>query len=130
MTNLVTHEQIETLCAMAERLAARGLEDESRTLREVLAQMQRAPHEIPATAAAGILAVTPQTIRNWVRGGILPGRRDRTGHFYVSLDALEPALRLRQVSPDAPASTIPDEEIDAEIETVRAERRARAVGGR
>ena len=65
-----------------------------------------------------------------MRGGILPGRRDRTGHFYVSLDALEPALRLRQVPPNVPASTITDEEIDAEIEAVRVERRARAADGR
>ena len=50
-----------------------------------------------------------------MRGGILPGRRDRTGHFYVSLDALEPALRLRQVSPDMPAGTLTDKEIDARL---------------
>ncbi len=47
-----------------------------------------------------------------------------------SLDALEPAIRLRQVLPDAPAGTIPDEVIDAEIDAVRAERRARAADGR
>lgn len=130
MTGLVTHEQIETLCAIAERLATRGQEDESRALCEVLAQLQRAPREVSAAAAAKILAVPPQTIRNGVRGGILPRRWDRTGHFYVSLDALESVLRLRQISPDVPASTITDKEIDAEIEAVRAERRTWAVGGR
>lgn len=66
----------------------------------------------------------------WVRGGILPGRRDGTGHFYrrsenllenlavptpgggladsrtlsdylyVRLDALEPVIRLNQLMPD------------------------------
>jgi hypothetical protein len=127
---LVTQEQIDVLSAVAEQLDAKGLADESRLLRDVLAQLERMPREVPASAAAEILEVTPQTIRNWVRGRILPGRQDRTGHFYVSLDALEPALRLRQILPDGPADTITDEEIDAEIEAVRAERRARAIGGR
>ena len=127
---LVTREQLETLGAVADRLDARGLEDESRMLREILAQLQGVSREVPASTTAELLEVTPQMVRNWVRSGILPGHRDRTGHFYVSLDALEPAVRLRQVLPDAPAGTIPDEEIDAEIEAVRVERRARAVDGR
>ena len=127
---LVTREQLETLGAVADRLEARGLEDESRMLREILAQIQGASREVPASTAAELLEVTPQMVRNWVRSGILPGHRDRTGHFYVSLDALEPAVRLRQVLPDARPGTIPDEETDAEIEAVRGERRARAADGR
>jgi hypothetical protein len=126
---LITREQIETLGAVAERLDAQGLRDESRMLREVLVQLERTPREVPASTAAEILEVTPQTVRNWVRGGILPGRRDRTGHFYASLEVLGPALRLRQVLPDAPAGTVTDEEVDAEIESVRAARRARAAAG-
>jgi hypothetical protein len=118
------------LGTVAERLDAKGLTDESQILRQVLAELQRAPREVPASTAAEILEVTPQTIRNWVRGGILPGRRDRTGHVYVPLDALESSLRLRQVLPDRPAGTVTDEEIDAEIEAVRAERRTWAAGER
>jgi len=76
----VTSEQIEALDAVAERLDARGLVEESRTLRALLAQLQRTPREVPASTAAEILHVTPQTVRNWVRSGILPGRRDRTGN--------------------------------------------------
>lgn len=83
---------------------------------------------MPASTAAEILRVTPQIIGNWVRGGILPGRWDRSGDCYVSLDALEPAIRMRQAWPDPPARQFTDEEIDAEIEAVRAERRARAAG--
>ena len=64
---------------------------------------------MPASTASEILAVTPQTVRNWVRGGILSGR---------------------QALPDAPAGAIPDEKIDAEIEAVRFEHRARAADGR
>ena len=124
---VVTSEQMETLCAVAERLDARGLEDESRMLREVLAQVEQAPREAPASTAAAILEVTPQTVRNWVRRGLLPGRRDPTGHFYVSLDALETASRLRQALPDQPTGAITDQEIDAEIDAVRADRRARGA---
>ncbi len=127
--SLLTREQIETLDAVAGRLEARGLEDESRLLREILVQLQRTPREVPASTAADILEVTPQTVRNRVRGGILPGRQDPTGHFFVSLDALEPTLRIRQVLPDAPAGTVTEEEIDAEIDAARAERRARAARG-
>ncbi len=129
---LVRDEHIAALADVAARLDAKGLPDESRRVRAVLAQLELAPREVPASAAAEILAVTPQTVRNWVRGGLLPGRRDRTGHFYVSVDALEPAIRLREVLPDQPAGAITGEEIDAEIEAVRRERRdrqARAAGG-
>jgi hypothetical protein len=124
---LVTGEQIESLHAVAERLDSRGLADESRVLREILdqleldmlAQLERGPSEVSASIAARILEVTPQTIRNWVRSGILAGRQNRTGRFYVSFDALEPALRMREILPDQPAGTISDDEIDA----ARVERR-------
>lgn len=126
---LVTREQIETLDAVAERLEARGLSDDSRMLREVVAQLQRTVREVPASIAAEILHVTPQTIRNWVRGGILPGRQNRTGHFYVSLDALEPTIRLNQLMPNVPKelANISDDEIDAEIRAVRSARRMAAA---
>ena len=126
---LVTREQIEALGAVAERLNAKGLEEESRAVREILAQLQRTPREVPASTAAEILHVTPQTIRNWVRGGILHGRRDRTGHFHVSLDALEPTIRLNQLMPNVPEElvAISDDEIDAEIQAVRAARRIAAA---
>lgn len=119
---------MEALDHVAERLDARGLRDESHLLRQVVAQVRGAPREVPASTAAEILHVTPQSIRNWVRNGTLPGRQDSTGHFWVSLDALEPAIRLSEVMPDVPEGTFTDEEIDAEIEAVRAERRARAIG--
>lgn len=125
---LVTHEHIAALSEVAARLDAKGLADESRRVRAVLAALERAPRELPASAAADILAVTPQTVRNWVRGGLLPGRRDRTSHFYVPVDALEPAMRLREVLPDQPAGTILDEAIDAEIAAVRRERRECQAG--
>jgi hypothetical protein len=71
--------------------------------------------------------VTPQTIRNWIRAGTLPGRRDATGHFLVRLDALEPTIRLSQFLPDVAAGSYSDEEIDAAIKAVRARRQARST---
>jgi hypothetical protein len=129
---LVTGEQLETLHAVAERLNSRGLGDESRILREILdqleqdveARLERGPSEVSASIAARILEVTPQTIRNWVRSGILAGRLNRTGRFYVSFDALEPALRMREILPDQPAGAISDEAIDDEIDAARVERQA------
>lgn len=129
MIGLVTQEQIEALSAIAERLDATGLAAESRAVRDILAQVQRTPREVPASTAAEILRVTPQTVRNWVRSGILPGRRDRTGHFLVSLDALEPTIRLNQLMPNVSEelAAISDDEIDDEIQAVRAARRLAAT---
>jgi hypothetical protein len=128
MVGLVTKEQLETLGAVAERLDSRGLKDESRALREILAELQRSPREVPASAAAEILRVTPQTVRNWVRSGILPGRRDSTGHFRVSVDALEPTIRLNQLMPSVSKelAAISNDDIETEIKAVRAARRASA----
>jgi hypothetical protein len=123
---LVSQEQIEALSAVLERLDAKGLAEESRALREVLGQLRNNPQEVPASTAAEILMVTPQTVRNWVRAGTLPGRRDATGHFLVRLDALEPTIRLSQIMPDVAVGAYTDEEIDAAIEAVRARRRSRA----
>lgn len=84
--------------------------------------LEGTPTEVPASKAAEILIVTPQTIRNWVRAGILPGRRDSTGHYFVPLDVLEPAIQMKQLMPDVPDGTYSDEEIDAAIDAVRARR--------
>jgi DNA-binding transcriptional ArsR family regulator len=121
---LVSEQQMERLSAVAERLDARGLREESETIRQILAQLEQGPREVPASEAAEILEVTSQTIRNWIRAGILPGRQDQTGHFFVALDALEPAIRLRAAMPRTLPFTITEDEIDAEIEAVRSARRS------
>lgn len=127
VVGLVTDEQLEALGTVAARLDAKGLAEESRILHSVLDQLVRAPREIPASSAAEILGVTQQTVRNWVRAGVLPGQRDRTGHFYVSAEALAPALRLRQVLPGGSGDMVSEQEIDDEILAARNARRARAA---
>lgn len=126
---LVTQEQIDALGAIAERLDATGLAAESRTVRDILAQVQRTPREVPVSTAAEILRVTPQTVRHWVRSSILPGRQDRIGRYFVSLDALEPTIRLNQLMPNVSEelAALSDEEIDDEIQAVRTARRLAAT---
>jgi hypothetical protein len=127
MIAVVGEEQVGTLSEIADRLDARGLEEESRILRQVIRQIEHLATEVPVATAAQILDVTPQVVRSWVRDGILPGHRDRAGRFYVMANALRPALDMRRALPDLPPRALTDEEIDAEIEAVRTERRARSV---
>lgn len=130
MMAVVTPEQVETITSVAEQLEGKGLVEESRALRALVAELESGPQEVSASTAARILEVTPQTVRNWVRNGILAGRKDRTGHFYVQARALTHALQMHAVFATAPAVQITGAEIDAEIEAVRAERRERATTGR
>src|SRR3954464_4546504 len=108
MIAMVNQKQIETLAEIAERLDAQGMADESQRLRGVLAEIAPLSGEVPSTAAARILDVTPRVVRNWVRGGILPGRRERTGRFYVNAEALRPALDMRRILPNPPVQPLTD----------------------
>jgi hypothetical protein len=129
MSALVSEEQLQALSTVAARLDAKGLDEESKLLRAILVQLEATPAEVSASMAAEILQVTAQTVRNWVRAGIIPGRTDQTGHFLVSLDALKATIRLNQLMPDVSKelAAISDEEIDREIQAVRAARRAAAA---
>jgi Helix-turn-helix domain len=100
IVGLVHREQVDILSVVVERLDAHGLEEESHALRELLVQLKGSPDEVSASVAAEILRVTPKTVRNWVRGGTLPGRRDQSGHFQVRLDTLAPVVRLNQLMPN------------------------------
>lgn len=130
VSTYVTEEQSRKLRWVAEQLETQGLRRESQVLQAVLAEMSGQSASVSSAEAAEILSVTQQTIRNWVRAGILAGGRDATGHFYVFREALASAIRMRQVLPDITEDAITDEEIDAEIAAVRAERRARPSGTR
>ncbi len=126
---IVSQEQIDALSAVLERLDARGLAEESRAWRDVVTQLKAKPQGVPASAAAGVLRVTPQTVRNWIRAGILDGHRDGSGHFFVHVDTIERAIRLTQLMPDVPAGAYTDQEIDDAIDAVRARRRSGASAG-
>lgn len=130
MVAVLKPEQVETIVSVANELEGKGLVEESRRLRDLLAEFEKRPKEVSASTAARILEVTPQTVRNWVRGGVLPGHRDQTGHFYVQATALTHALELQAAFATAPRVEITGAEIDAEIEAVRAERRERTAARR
>ena len=119
---LISSAQVEVLQSVAEALQAKGLSEESRALRGVVSAVRGSSDEYSAPEAAEILGVTPQTIRNWVRGSVIPGRRDATRHYWVPKQALAGAVALRAASPEQAVDVI-DEEIDAEIAAVRAARR-------
>jgi hypothetical protein len=129
IVGVLTQDQLGQLEALARRLDAHGLADEAQALRAVAASVRRSEREVPASVAAAILHVTPQTVRNWVRNGVLAGRQDPTGHFLVAVDSLEPTLALGLAHPVVPdeLANVSDDEINAEIEAVRAARRARAT---
>jgi excisionase family DNA binding protein len=121
---VVTEEQVKTLHVVVERLQERGLLWESEALRKVLDQVERPKAGLSTGEAARLLHVTPQTIRNWVRAGVLAGWKDTTtGHVFVSRESLIPALVQRRVLPDASVPDVSDAEIAAEIAAVRTERR-------
>lgn len=130
MVAVLRPEQVEAIASIVEQLEGKGLTEESRRLRDLLAEFESGPQEVSASTAARILEVTPQTVRNWVRGGVLPGRRDQTGHFYVQATALTHALEMHAAFSTAPRVEITGAEIDAEIEAVRAERRERTAARR
>jgi hypothetical protein len=126
---IVSREHLEALAAMAERLEMRGLDDEGRALREILIQINNGPQEVSESTAAEVLHMPPEIVRTWVQAGILAGRQDETGQFYVPLEILEPTIRLSLAMPDVPEelAAMTDDEINAEIEAVRAERRPAAA---
>lgn len=124
---LVTQDEIDELADLARRLDSKGLDEESRRLKNLLGRLKAEPDAVPASTAAAIVAVTPQTVRSWIRAGILGGYRDDTGHFFANLMELESAIRMRRTQPEPPSHMLPEADIDAEIEAVRAARRGRAA---
>ena len=126
MACILTERDLAAVGKLANRLRAKGLVAESDRLLEILRQ-GTARREVRASTAARILRVTPQTIRNWVRRGLLAGRVDRTGHVLVPAYALEDVARLDAVLlalPNPPAD-VTEDDILAEIAAHRAERKAK-----
>jgi excisionase family DNA binding protein len=126
----LTADQAESLGVLAERLAVRGFDEDSRAVREILGQIEIPGGEVSTTTAARILDVTPRTIRGWVRRGTLPGRRDGAGRFRVSLQELRPTVALRDLMPSrvGESGLVSDREIAEEIRRVRGARRTTRRG--
>ena len=74
-----------------------------------------------ASEAAAILGVTPQTVRNWVKRGTVPGEVDATGHILVEARALQNAVDLSAALPDWDGEPVGEDIINAEIEAIRSE---------
>ena len=67
--------------------------------------------------AALVLGVTPQTVRNWVDRGWLPGSRTVSGARQIPATVLQKASRF--LSPPAGAKQLGDEELRTLIEAPR-----------
>jgi hypothetical protein len=126
---VVTGVQLRALREVAVRLDEQGLHAESGTILSVVEAVTRA-RGVSTGDAARVLGVTQQTVRNWVRAGVLAGWCDATGHFLVAPDALGPARAMRSALAEADRPQVSDVDIDAEIAAVRAERRQRSVTAR
>ncbi len=122
MVLVLTERELRSMESVAERLERQGLAAESEILRSIIHAGEER-REVRASVAAGILHVTSQTIRNWVKQGRLAGRIDETGHVLVRVESLEPAIELDQAMPAEPESApqVSVDEILSEIEAHRAE---------
>lgn len=111
---------------VAADLQRRGMLSESRDL-EATIQAGSVRREVGEAVAAEILHVPAQTIRNWVRRGMLPGRFDENDDLQIPAQTLEPALELDRAMPCCPASVEEisiDQILDA-IDAYRAEQSAK-----
>jgi transposase-like protein len=120
--HVISDAHVEYLKTLATTLEKEGLRDDSTRLKAVLADVQAGADEYTAAEAAEILGVTAQTIRNWVRAGIVPGRQDKTNHFYVPRQVLANTIAMQAALPED-AQDVSDTEIAAEIALYRAERK-------
>lgn len=124
MARVLTERELNAIRKLAERLEKKGLRDEGRKLRSIInADVGR--KELKASEAAAVLGVTPQTVRNWVRSGLLNGRVDHTRHIFVQASALGPAIEMQAAMPYRSRfeGEVAEGDILAEIAAYRAERR-------
>jgi len=50
--------------------------------------MSESPRYVDAAVVARRLGVTPQTVRNWIKRGQIPGERTPAGRFRIRLSTL------------------------------------------
>ncbi len=122
MVLILTSKELRSIEELARRLETQGLVAESQTLRDIL-RVGGERREVRASVAARVLHVTSQTIRNWVSRGRIAGRVDETGHVYVAVEALRPALELDAAMPYRSASE-PEVDLDEVLDEIEAHRRS------
>ena len=124
MVCVLTKRELRSMEQLAERLESRGMARESETLRSIL-RVAGERSEVRASVAAEIFGVTPQTIRNWVKAGVIAGRIDDTGHVFVSVEALKAVFEMEAATPQRPSSApeLTMDEIQEMVDEVRTEMR-------
>ena len=123
---LLNEQHVKALRSVAERLAARGLAQESAELRRVLGEVEHPPRYLDAATAGEILTMPERVVRNWVRAGLVPGKQDEAGNCFVERAALQSAIEMNEAFRDDVGEIVSDDEVDRLIAEVRAERRAQA----
>ena len=91
VTRVLTRNELAALEALAHTLERKGLAQERDALLRVI-RATAEPRELSVSEAAALTRKCRQTIRNWIKAGRLPARADRTNHYYVPMEALEPVL--------------------------------------
>lgn len=119
---ILREPEVRALHDLAERLEERGMHAEGMALREIL-QSQPARHEVRASVVAEVVHMPVDTVRGWIRRGIVPGRIDESGEAFVDFEAFESVLALDAALPYADPSSpdVSEDDILAEIAAVRAE---------
>jgi hypothetical protein len=124
MVCVLTARELRSVQRLASSLESRGMSAEAEMLRAIL-RVAGERAEVKASVAAEVFRVSPQTIRNWVKSGVVAGRIDSTGHVFVSLDAVKSAFEMEAAMPYQPESTpeLTMDEIQAMVDEVRAQKR-------
>ncbi|MBI3977124.1 MAG: hypothetical protein HY331_02955 [Chloroflexi bacterium] len=124
MVCVLTARESRTANRLIKRLERKGLLAESKVLRDLLS-VGSDRREVRASVAARVLHVSPQTVRKWVKRGLMHGRIDDTGHIYVPVEVLDRVSRLHaaMTKPPHPRADVSEDEILAEIAAYRMERR-------
>lgn len=128
MVCILTERELRSMEQLAQRMESRGMAVESETLRNII-RVSSKRREVKASVAAAVFDVSSQTIRNWVKAGMLAGRIDDTGHVLVSVDALRSVIEMDAAMAYQPSAArdFSLDEVQEIVDAVRAERRTKKL---